>query len=98
MPLHEICHLIGTLPKSENVFSNSTTMLRLMRCVLLCLPVVLITSCATITRGSHDKPTVLIEPSGTKVVLSSGEKGVRPPNFVQGHRYNFTVTVSEAGY
>src|SRR6266478_7845657 len=94
----KICQLIGTLPKSEMFFSNSTTMLRLMRSVLLCLPVVLITSCATITRGSHDKLTVLSEPSGARVVLSSGEKGVTPTKFVKSRRDSFTVTVSKAGY
>src|SRR5256884_8835590 len=94
----KICQLIGTLPKSDMFFSNSTTMLRLMRSVLLCLPVVLITSCATITRGSHDKLTVLSEPSGANVVLSSGEKGVTPTKFVKSRRDNFTVTVSKAGY
>ncbi|PYI97450.1 MAG: hypothetical protein DME98_08275 [Verrucomicrobia bacterium] len=73
-------------------------MLRLMRSVLLCLPVVLITSCATITRGSHDKLTVLSEPSGANVVLSSGEKGVTPTKFVKSRRDNFTLTVSKAGY
>src|SRR5437870_12025860 len=79
-------------------FSNSTTMLRLMRSVLLCLPVVLITSCATITRGSHDKLTVLSEPSGANVGLSPGERGVTPTTFVTSRRDNFTVTVSTAGY
>src|SRR5438094_7582605 len=73
-------------------------MLRLMRSVLLCLSVVLITSCGTITRGSHDKLTVLSEPSGANVVLSSGEKGVTPTKFVKSRRDNFTVTVSKAGY
>ena len=65
---------------------------------MLCLPVVLFTSCATITRGSHDKLTVLSEPSGANVVLSSGEKGVTPTKFVKSRRDNFRVTVSKAGY
>jgi hypothetical protein len=69
-----------------------------MRSVLLCLPVVLFTSCATITRGSHDKLTVLSEPSGANVALSSGEKGVTPTKFVKSRGDNFTVTVSKAGY
>src|SRR5439155_26369555 len=55
----KICPARWNTTKIRYVFSNSTTMLRLMRSVLLCLPVVLITSCATITRGSHDKLTVL---------------------------------------
>src|SRR6059036_192363 len=98
MPLHE--NLPSSLEHYQNsiCFSNSTTMLRLMKSVLLCLPVVLITSCATITRGSHDKLTVLSEPSGANVVLSSGEKGVTPTKFVKSRRDNFTVTVSKAGY
>src|SRR5437763_14849122 len=73
-------------------------MLRLMRSVLLCLSVVLITSCATITRGSRDKLTVLSEPSGANVVISPGEKGVTPTRIVTSRRDNFTVTASRAGY
>src|SRR5438094_10382986 len=73
-------------------------MLRLMRSVLLCLSVVLITSCATITRGSHDKLTVLSEPSGANGVLSSGEKGVTPTRVVKSRRDNCTATVSKAAY
>src|SRR5207249_9925970 len=94
----KICPVRWNTTKIRYVFSNSTTMLRLMRSVLLCLSVVLITSCATITRGSHDKLTVLSEPSGANVVLSSGEKGVTPTQFVKSRRDNFTVTVSKAGY
>src|SRR5438093_1700666 len=94
----KFAQLVGTLTKIRYVFSNSTTMLRLMRSVLLCLSVVLITSCATITRGSRDKLTVLSEPSGANVVISSGEKGVTPTRFVKSRRDNFTVTVSKAGY
>ena len=69
-----------------------------MKSVLLCLPVVLFTSCATMSQGSHDKLIVLSEPSRANVVLSSGEKGVTPTTFVKGRRDNFTVTVSKAGY
>src|SRR4029453_10656332 len=79
-------------------FSNSTTMLGLMRSVLLCLPIGFITSCATVARGSHDKLTVLSEPAGANVILSSGERGVTPTKFVKSRRDNFTVTVSKAGY
>src|SRR5205814_8134351 len=98
MPLHE--NLPSSLEHYQNpiCFSNSTTMLRLMRSVLLCLSVVLITSCGTITRGSHEKLTVLSEPSGANVVLSCGEKGVTPTKSVKSRRDNFTVTVSKAGY
>ena len=80
------------------MFFNSTFMLRLMKSVFPCLAFVLFTSCATITRGSHDKLAVLSEPSRANVLLSSGEKGVTPTTFVKGRRDNFTVTVSKAGY
>jgi PEGA domain-containing protein len=73
-------------------------MLRSLKSLLLCVPVVLFTSCATMTRGSYDKLTVLSEPSRANVVLSSGEKGVTPATFVKGRRDKFTVTVSKAGY
>jgi hypothetical protein len=69
-----------------------------MRSVLLCLSVVLITSCATITRGNHDKLSVLSEPPGANVMLSSGEKGVTPTKFVKSRGDNFMVTVSKPGY
>jgi hypothetical protein len=95
----KICPARWNTTKIRYVFSNSTTMLRLMRSVLLCLPVVLITACATITRGVHDKLSVLSEPSGANVMLSSGEKGVTPAKFVKIRRGDsFTVTVSKPGY
>ena len=73
-------------------------MMRFVRSFLPCLLVVLSTSCATITRGNHDKLRVLSEPSGANVVLSSGEQGVTPAKFVKSRWDNFTVTISKAGY
>jgi hypothetical protein len=69
-----------------------------MKSVLLSLPIVLFTSCATITRGSHETLTVLSEPPGANVVLSSGERGVTPTTFVKSRGDNFTVTVSKVRY
>jgi len=66
---------------------------------LLFLPVLFFTSCATITRGVHEKLTVKSDPSGANVTLSTGEKGVTPAVFVKERRTeNFTVTVSKPGY
>ena len=66
---------------------------------LLFLPLLLFTSCATITRGVHDKLTVTSDPSGASVVLSTGERGVTPAKFVKPRRTEpFTVTVSKSGY
>ncbi len=66
---------------------------------LLSLPLFSFTACATITRGVHDKLSVLSEPSGANVMLSSGERGVTPTKFVKSRRGDsFTVTVSKPGY
>jgi len=66
---------------------------------LLSLPLFFFTACATITRGVHDKLSVLSEPSGANVMLSSGERGVTPTKFVKSRRGDsFAVTVSKPGY
>src|SRR2546430_1080124 len=66
---------------------------------LLLLPVLLFTSCATITRGVHEKLYVRSDPPGAEAVLSTGERGVTPCKFVEARRTdNFTVTVSKGGY
>ncbi|HEX4639668.1 MAG TPA: PEGA domain-containing protein [Chthoniobacterales bacterium] len=58
-----------------------------------------VTSCATITRGVHDKLTVTSDPPGANVTLSTGEKGVTPTKFVKERRTEpFTVTVTKPGY
>src|ERR1700736_6270259 len=57
------------------------------------------TSCATITRGVHEKLKVESDPSGANVVLSTGETGVTPAVFVEKRRRDsFTVTVTKPGY
>jgi hypothetical protein len=65
---------------------------------LLFLPLFFFTSCATITRGNHDRLSVVSEPPGANVTLSSGEEGVTPTTFVKSRRDNFMVTVSKQGY
>src|SRR5438128_10235072 len=65
---------------------------------LLSLPLFFFTACATVTRGAHDKLSVLSDPSGANVTLSSGEEGITPTKFVKSRRDNFTVTISEPGY
>src|SRR5947208_1211767 len=66
---------------------------------LLFLPFLFFTSCATITRGVHDKLSVISDPPGANVVLSTGERGVTPTKFVKLRRTEaFTVTVSKPGY
>ena len=66
---------------------------------LLFLLVLFLTSCATITRGVHDKLTVTSDPSGADVRLSTGEYGKTPAKFVKERKTEpFTVTVSKPGY
>ena len=66
-----------------------------------CIPFIcaaLLTSCATVTRGTHDKLSVRSEPSGADVALSSGERGVTPTVFRKKRTENFLVTVSKPGF
>ena len=65
---------------------------------LLSLPLFFLTSCATITRGNHDRLSVVSEPPGANVTLSSGEQGVTPTTFVKSRRDTFMVTVSKQDY
>jgi len=69
-----------------------------MKSVFFCLLIGFLTSCATVSRGTHDTVTVTSEPSRANVVLSSGEQGVTPTSFVKSRRDNFTVTVTKPGY
>src|ERR1700704_6227689 len=55
-------------------------------------------SCATITRGVHDKLYVQSEPSGAAVQLSTGERGMTPAKFIRSRRESLNVTVSKPGY
>src|SRR5436853_6023525 len=67
-------------------------------CSLLFLPLLFFSSCATITRGVHDKLTVANSPTGANVVHATGERGVTPTKFVKERKTEpFTVTVSKPG-
>ena len=66
---------------------------------LLFLPLLFFTSCATITRGVHEKLSVVSDPPGADVRLSTGEHGITPTKFVKLRRTDpFIVTVSKSGY
>jgi PEGA domain len=66
---------------------------------LLLLSLVLFTACATITRGVHEKLSVVSDPPGATVLLSTGERGVTPVKFVKTRRgESFTVRISKPGY
>jgi hypothetical protein len=65
---------------------------------LLLVPCLCFASCALLTHGGREKFTILSEPSGANVTLSSGESGVTPATFQKGRKESFTVTVTKAGY
>jgi PEGA domain len=65
---------------------------------LLLVPCLCLVSCAMLTHGGREKFTVISEPSGADVRLSSGEQGVTPATFEKARKENFTVTVTKAGY
>src|SRR5258708_36420874 len=70
-----------------------------MKNLLLVLPILALTSCATITRGVHDKLSVISDPPGADIKLSTGEHGVTPAKFVKRRKgESFTVIVSKSGY
>ena len=70
-----------------------------MKNYLTVLSLLLLTSCAWVPWGTHEKLSVTSDPPGAEVSLSSGEHGVTPAQFVK-HRWgeNFTVTITKAGY
>ncbi len=69
----------------------------LIKFALALLPFLFV-SCATITRGVHDKLSVQSQPPGAQVTLSTGEKGVTPAKFIKSRRESLSVTVSKPGY
>lgn len=69
-----------------------------MRNLCLFLPLLVFASCATVTRGVHEKVKVISEPTSAYVELSSGERGLTPVTFLKLRKENFDVTVSKPGY
>src|ERR1700739_4530486 len=66
---------------------------------LLALAALLLTSCAIIPWGNHEKLNVTSDPPDAEVSLSSGEHGMTPAKFVKHRRgESFTVTISKPGY
>lgn len=69
-----------------------------MRNLCLFLPLFVFASCATVTRGVHEKVKVVSQPTSAYVELSSGERGLTPVTFLKLRKENFDVTVSKPGY
>jgi hypothetical protein len=70
-----------------------------MKSSLIVISLMFFSSCATITRGVHEKLKVVSDPPRADVRLSTGESGVTPATFVKNRRTDsFNVTVSKSGY
>jgi hypothetical protein len=74
------------------------TSIRFARLALLALTSTLCVSCASLTRGSHDKITVQSTPAGADVRFSNGMTGVTPGQFKLPRKDDVNVTVSKSGY
>jgi hypothetical protein len=55
-------------------------------------------SCATITRGSHDVLVVNSDPAGARVTTSTGLSGTTPATFTVNRRGGFVVKVEKEGF
>lgn len=64
----------------------------------LTLMSILLTNCATVTRGSNQAFTVTSEPNGAEVRFSSGLTCTTPCTLTMKRRPGFAVTVSKDGY
>jgi|JI10StandDraft_1071094.scaffolds.fasta_scaffold470031_1 hypothetical protein len=59
---------------------------------------VMLSGCATVTRGSKEALVVESEPSGADVVLSTGQRGTTPTSFNVKRKRGLKVTISKPGY
>ena len=58
----------------------------------------IITSCTTAVRGTTEKFIIDSEPSEATVILSTGETGKTPAEFLLPRNKSFTCVISKAGY
>ena len=60
--------------------------------------IIVLTGCATVTRGRHEILSVESEPSGADVRLSTGLTGTTPATFEVRRRSAFVVYIEKEGY
>lgn len=58
----------------------------------------LLPACATVTRGTSQKYTIVSQPSGAEVKLSSGQTCITPCELKLKRRPGFTATIKKQGY
>ena len=64
----------------------------------LAVAVAALSACATITRGTKEKFSIITTPTAAAVALSTGEKCTSPCALKLKRKTTFTVTASKAGY
>lgn len=60
--------------------------------------VLVLSGCATVTRGTKQKYTITSEPSGADVTLTTGETCVTPCKLKLKRKNSFTAKATKAGY
>lgn len=57
-----------------------------------------LTACTTVTRGTKLKYSIISEPSGADVVLSTGESCITPCKIKLKRKHSFVAKVTKSGY
>lgn len=66
--------------------------------LLVALAALLLSGCATVTRGTKDTLVIESDPAGADVRLSTGQVGKTPGSFKLSRSDALTVTISKEGY
>lgn len=66
--------------------------------IILALAVLILSGCATVTRGTKDTLVIESDPAGADVRLSTGQTGTTPTSFKLKRKEPVVVTISREGY
>lgn len=72
--------------------------MRFLIALPLCSALMLMSGCATVTRGTTDTLVVESEPSGAQVILSNGMTGQTPTAFKLSRKDAVVVEIKKEGY
>jgi hypothetical protein len=66
--------------------------------IILALAVLILSGCATVTRGTKDTLVIESDPAGAEVRLSTGQTGRTPTSFKLKRKEPVVVTITREGY
>lgn len=66
--------------------------------IILAAATLILSGCATVTRGTKDTLVVESDPAGADVQLSTGQSGKTPTSFMLKRKEAVVVTISREGY